>query len=68
MGKPLTSLPEGFSPHKKVGEISPISPPYLPCISPTSPVHLAVQVGEIYRARQKMIETGEGIDWALGET
>ena len=41
VGMPLTTLPEGFSPHKKVGDV--------------------------YRLRQKMVETGEGIDWALGE-
>jgi 2-oxoglutarate dehydrogenase E1 component len=41
VGVPLTTLPETFSPHKKVGDV--------------------------YKQRAKMIETGQGIDWALGE-
>ena len=41
VGVPLTTLPETFTPHKKVGEF--------------------------YQQRAKMIETGQGIDWALGE-
>lgn len=41
VGKLITTLPEGFTPHKGIQRV--------------------------YEARRKMIETGEGVDWATAE-
>ncbi len=70
VGKAITSLPSSISPHRMISKargpqlalalIRPHSPSPSPRPAPPSPP-------QIYKARAEMVESGEGVDWALGE-
>jgi len=79
VGYAITRLPEDFTPHRQIGKVRWGCSP----VCKVHPVGRVAGVGQgavwslaaswvstplqVYEARRNMVESGEGIDWGMGE-